>query len=472
MKLRPFFITLIGILAGIFQTSIQSSLCAESTTDLNSLHAKSTPEWLNQGVMYQVFLRSFSPEEPFKAATDYLDTISELGANIIYLCPVNLQDDDMRKEFWSTRQKASGTNNPRNPYRIKDYYSIDPEYGTKEDLRKFIDKAHQLEMRVLMDLVYLHCGPTSVLVEKHPEYLKQDSDGNVMKGNWNFPVLDFSNQELREYLWANMQYWIIDFDVDGFRCDVSSGIPLDFWEGARERLDKIRSDLVLLAEGERQRDQIKAFDISYSFTWLNAIHDVFLRGEPASILQTTWDKMRSERPCGARFIRYTENHDIVNNRLRAEVIFSERGAAVVSVLNFMLDGVPMLYNGQEIGDTSPQTIFTCWPVRWEAACLPKAKIWFAFYQKLCQLRRNEIPLNSGEVIWLDNDQPDSAISFLRCAEGEEILIVISLTNRPNNIQIDLSGEFHPILTDSAKLNASNNRLTFDMGPFGYFVGKR
>ncbi|MBD3268543.1 hypothetical protein GF373_17885 [bacterium] len=472
MSLKVSFINLITIALFIIQPLPMKSLSAESGQSLHAPQAKSAPDWLTKGVMYQIFLRSFISEGTLQAAAERLPNVAELGANIIYLCPVYLQDDDMRKEFWSPRQKASGANNPRNPYRIKDYYSIDPEYGTKEDLREFIDTAHELGIRVLMDLVYLHCGPTSVLVKKHPEYLKRDANGNIVKGNWNFPALNFRNQELREYLWSNMEYWVQDFDVDGFRCDVSSGIPLEFWEGARTRLDEIRPGLVMLAEGERRKDQIKAFDISYSFTWLNAIHDVFLRGEPASLLRKTWETMSNERPRGARFIRYTENHDIVNNRLRAEVVCSERGAAAVSIINFTLDGVPMLYNGQEIGDTSPQSIFTSWPMRWNPFVLPKAKARFKFYQKLCQLRQDETAINAGKVIWLENDHPDSTISFLRRAGADEILTIASLTNRRSNVQIECTGQFHPLLADKAKLNTASDQIALDLGPFGYYVGKR
>jgi len=435
--------------------------------DVTSLQARPSPDWLTRGVMYQVWLRSFTPESTLRAATKRLPQVAELGANIIYLSPVCLQDADMRPEFWSTRQKASGTNNPRNPYRIKDYNRVDPEYGSEADLRQFIATAHKLGLRVLMDLVYFHCGPTSVLM-KHPEYFKHDAAGKISTGQWNFPVLDFKNQQLREHLWANMEHWVKDFDVDGFRCDVSDAVPLDFWEEARTRLEPFRPDLVMLAEGRRKDDQIKAFDINYNFWWHSATMAVFRRGETASSLRKLWEKMRDEHPRGARFIRYTENHDIVNDMLRAEVVCGERGAAAMSVINFTLDGVPLLYNGQEIGDTSPQSIYARWPVRWEAACLPKAKAKFAFHQKLCQLRRTEPALTAGEVIWLDNDQPDAVVSFLRRTGSDEIVTVVNLSNRKTKVQVELPAKLNSLLADGAKVTGA----TLDLEAFGYFVGKK
>jgi glycosidase len=432
--------------------------------------ARPSPEWLTRGVMYQVWLRGFTPEGTLRAATKRLPSVAELGANIIYLCPVQLQDADMRQEFWSKRQKASGTNNPRNPYRIKDYNRVDPEYGSESDLRAFIATAHKLGMRVLMDLVYFHCGPTSVLM-KERHFIQRDASGKVTTGGWNFPVLDFNNQQLREHLWANMAHWVKDFDVDGFRCDVSDAVPLDFWEEARARLEPLRPDLVMLAEGQRKEDQLKAFDINYNFTWLNAVHAVFERGQLASSLRVLWQKMRDERPRGARFIRYTENHDIVNDLLRAEVVMGERGAAALTAVHFTLDGVPLLYNGQEIGDTSLQSIYARWPVRWEAACLPKAQAKLAFHQKLCQLRRTEPALATGEVVWLDNDQPDAVISFARRAGGAELVTVANLSNRKVKVQVESSAKLAPLLSASVTPALTSDKLVLTFDTCGYFIGK-
>ncbi|MBM3888156.1 MAG: hypothetical protein FJ388_03420, partial [Verrucomicrobia bacterium] len=237
---------------------------AEPAKSLSTLQARPSPEWLTRGVMYQVWLRGFTPEGTLRAATKRLPQVAELGANIIYLCPVQLADPDMRQEFWSKRQKASGTNNPRNPYRIKDYNRVDPEYGSEADLREFIATAHKLGMRVLMDLVYFHCGPTSPLMNER-DFIQRDESGKAVTGGWNFPRLNFNSRGLREHLWANMAHWVKDFDADGFRCDVSDAVPLDFWEEARTRLEPLRPDLVMLAEGQRQDDQLKAFDINYNF---------------------------------------------------------------------------------------------------------------------------------------------------------------------------------------------------------------
>lgn len=465
------------VLSSILVASLLLGLTAVApgAEDLSKQTVRTSPEWLTRGVIYQIWLRGFTPEGTLKAATQRLPQVADLGVNIIYLCPICLQDPDMRREFWSTRQKASGTNNPRNPYRISDYNQVDPEYGTEADLREFVATAQKLKLRVLLDLVYFHCGPTSVLMS-HPEYFKHGADGKISTGEWHFPVLNFKSQGLRDYLIANMVHWVKDFGMDGFRCDVAGMIPLDFWEEARTRLDSIRPDLVLLAEAEGRFDQLKAFDIDYGFSWyFSGILPVYSKGLPASTLRKLWEKQNALRPRGYRLMRFTENHDIVNDLLRVDAVCSERGALATAVINFTIDGVPLLYNGQEIGDTSLQSIYARWPVRWEAACLPKAAAKYAFYKKLCDLRRNDATLADGQTVWLDNDQPDAVVSFLRRTPAEDLLTVVNVSNRKVKVQVTFPEgartAYALILSDQASLVPAAGKATVDLGGSGYFVGR-
>jgi uncharacterized sulfatase len=437
--------------------------------------ARPSPAWLHEGVIYQIWLRSFTSEGTLRAAAERLPWIRDLGATIVYLPPVQLADDDPREEFWSPRQVASHLNNPRNPYRIKDYFQIDPEYGSEADLRAFVDRAHQLGLRVLMDAVFYHCGPTSVLIDR-PGFVQRDKHGKLVTGSWHFPLLNFNSPGLREYLWRNLEYYVEEFDVDGFRCDVADAIPLDFWEEARSRLEKVKPDLVILAEGQnRPSDQLKAFDINYSFTWAQLGRAIVAGGKTASVLQEYWETARQAWPTHARFIRFSANHDLVHDRENAELVCGERGSAALTVINFTIDGVPFLYNGQEIGDTTLQSIYGRWPIRWEAACLPKAVARYQLCQKLCLLRRNEKALSYGETVWLKNDQQSSVVSFLRKHDDSAILTAVNLSNRPVSVAIHLPDgigvEFRNLLAGSETKRASDQRLTLQLNAFDYFVGK-
>ncbi len=443
--------------------------------DLASHQTRTSPPWVTRGVIYQIQARAFTPEGTLKAATARLPKVADLGVDILYLWPVFVSDDDPDPAGWSPRQRKSGFNNPRNPYRMKDYYHVDPEYGTDADLKAFIAEAHRLGMRVLLDMVYLHCGPNAVFLQDHPNFVKRDAGGKIVTAAWGFPGIDFSNPALREYLWKNMEYWVREFGADGYRCDVSDQIPLDFWTTARERLEKLRPDICMLAEGIRPEDQLAAFDLNYSFPWFDTVQRVFEEDSPASSIREMWQTMVSERPCGTRFVRYIDNHDIAQNcgAKRLDERWTHCGVDVGLVLIFTLDGVPFLYNGQEVADPARHSIYARLPIDWTNGKTPAGKARLEFCKKLCAMRRAERTLTEGVVVWLKNNRPDSVLSFLRRTDREEILSVLNVSNRPLDVEVDLPKDaaYRPLLVNGSSAPLAAGR-TVKLDGFGFFVGKR
>ena len=440
--------------------------------------ARPCPEWLKRSVMYQIFLRAFTVEGTLKAAEKRLPRLAELGVDIVYLCPICLQDDDMRTEFWSKRQKSSQMNNPKNPYRIKDYYQLDHEYGSENDLREFVATAHGLNIRVLLDVVYFHCGPTAKLIIEHPDSVSRSPEGEPLVGEWHFPVLNFESLRLREHLWENMEYWVRDFGVDGYRCDASDHVPLDFWEEGRRRLEKINAEVILLAESYRPDDQLRGFDLNYSH--LNyAIGTTITEGKPASGLRTVWEDMRAAFPRGARFVRFIDNHDLANDssERRTESVWGAEGTNAALVLIFTLDGVPYLYNGQEIADKAQHSIFAKLTIDWPNAARPEGQKRFALCRRLCELRHTERALTEGEVIWLENGQEDAVISFERKSGSERMLVVVNLSHSKVDACLKAFPEapatLRELLSSGASLAPSDakSHLRIGLEGLGYFVGK-
>lgn len=448
---------------------------ASEKSEVNNQQARKAPEWITSGIIYQINPRAFTEDGTLKSAVSRLPDLARLGINIVYLCPVFVADDDMDQRFWSPRQKASGMNNPRNPYRMKDFYHVDPEYGTDNDLKDYIILAHKLGLRVMLDMVYLHCGPKPVFLKDHPDFIKRDEEGKPVNAAWAFPALNYANPELREYLCKNMEYWVKDFDVDGFRCDVASGIPIDFWETARDRLEKIRPDIGMLAEGERTVDQLKAFDLNYSFTWFNALRRVMEKGESVSTLRMTWENMANANPKGSRFIRYTDNHDIANDAYhnRIEKAWGTKGVNAALVMTFTLDGVPFIYNGQEVADTARHSIFGRLPVFWESGKTQIGKARFALCQKLTAFRKTEPSLTKGTFKWIENDAPDAILSYMREYNGEEILTIVNLKRKEINVKINLpegvkGKSFKLLISENAEGKPQSGLIIRE---YGYWVGK-
>jgi glycosidase len=409
--------------------------------------ARKSPEFINNSVVYQVFLRTFTPEGTIESGTKMLPHLADMGVDIVYLCPVFLQDDDENTALWSTRQNASGIGNPQNPYRIKDYFSIDPEYGTDADLKEFIRNAQSLGMKVLLDLVYLHCGPNAVFIKEHPEFVQRDADGKVINGRWNFPLLNFESRKLREYLWSNMEYFMKEFDVDGYRCDVAPAIPLDFWEEARERMEKINSEFIMISEGDKEKDQLKAFDLGYAMAWEYALMKTF-RGEiNVKELRETWQKMHDEYPEGSRFLRILDNHDVAMDcgLNRHEIAFGNAGVDAALLVNFALDGMPFIYNGQEIADCAPHSIYSNrfygkMAVNWANAMTETGKARLAFMKQLIKLKHSQEALDKGTTRWLENSCPEQLISFTRECDGQRLLLLVNATKEMLSAEVEVNVE--------------------------------
>jgi glycosidase len=186
---------------------------------------------------------------------------------------------------------------------------------------------------------------------KHPEFYKKDAKGNVISpvSDWaDVAGLNYTNAELRTYMIEMLKYWLREFDLDGFRCDVAGDVPTDFWESARAELTKIKPDIVMIAEASKPELLLKAFELDYAWPFHTTLTNVFEFGAPATALIDTWKSDRTRHPKGALEMRFSDNHD----EKRAVVRFGERGALAASALVFTMDGVPMLYNGMEVGDTS------------------------------------------------------------------------------------------------------------------------
>lgn len=452
-------------------TGLNSPATAQKDPSLHTQQARTSPGWLTKGVIYQIQPRAFTTEGTLQAATSRLKTVADLGVTIAYLCPVFAMDGDTTRAFWSKRQKASGMNSPHNPYRMKDFYHVDPEFGSDQDLKKFVKEAHRLGLKVMLDMVYLHVGSKAVFLKDNPDFITRGEDGKPKLASWNWPKLNYENPKLRQYLLDNMKYWVKNFDVDGFRCDVSDGVPLDFWEDSRKALEVIRPDIAMLAEGERPADQLKAFDANYSFTWMGSLTKVFEEDAAASTLRTTWEKMESARPAGARFIRYIDNHDVSNDDWykRTDESWGAKGAEAALVLSFMLDGVPFVYNGQEAADKARHSIFGKLSIDWSNGNTTEGQHRLSFLKQLIKVRKSEQTLAHGTTQWISNDAANEVVSFVREHNGDQILTVINLKDKKVTVRPALQKMAAPVLSSGVIKGDTQNGI--ELEGYGYWVGR-
>jgi len=385
--------------------------------DVSKEQARPTRDWVRDGVIYEIYPRAFSPQGDFNGITARLDILKDLGVNILWLMPIHPIGQEKKKGTIGS------------PYAVRDYYGINPDYGTKDDFKKLIAEAHRRGMKVIIDIVANHTSWDSIMM-KWPEFYEHDASGRITyPHDWSdVAELNYSNPQLRRYMTDMLKYWIQEFDLDGFRCDVAEEVPTDFWENARAELDKIKPDIVMLAEGHKAELLLKAFDFDYSWPLHSALTNVIHGRVGASDLHAEWDKEFREWPRGSLHMRFSDNHD----ERRAIARFGEPGALAASALMFTLDGVPLLYNGMEVGDTTESgapALFEKLPIFWPIA--ERRPEFPRFYKQIIALRQSSNALRRGALVWLKNSDELRVLTYMRRAEDEEVLVAINLSNRPS-----------------------------------------
>jgi glycosidase len=422
---RPLVLAFLGALA----------LRADPPRDWSDVSARETPAWIRDCVVYEIFPRQFSATGDFAGITARLDELKALGVDVLWLMPIHPLG----------RLKAKGSIG--SPYAVRDYYAVNPDYGTKEDFRRLVEAAHARGLKVMIDIVANHTAWDSVMLGD-PGYYKQDASGHVISPHpdWaDVAGLNYGNPKTRAYMRGMMHYWVNEFQLDGLRCDAAAEVPTSFWDEVRDDLDRIHPGIFLLAEASKPELLVHAFNADYAWPMMAALNRVLMDGAPASELRGTWDSDEQKAfPRGSLHLRCSDNHD----EARAVSRFGWKGALAASAMMFTLDGVPLLYNGMEVGDATESgdpALFERVPIFWQ----PKQRDSFrGTYTRLIALRHQHPALRDGEVLWLGNSAPQNVVSFLRRDKGEELVAVINFSNRPQAAQVAVSdgAEFTAVLS--------------------------
>ncbi len=411
---------------------------AASAAD-NRATAREAPEWLRDGVVYEIFPRAFSPAGTFKGIIPQLDRLKSLGVNVIWLMPIHPTGKDKQKGTLGS------------PYAVRDYDAVNPEFGTPAEFKQLIAAAHDRGMKVFIDIVANHTAWDSSLLRKHPDWYTHDASGKIVPPNpdWvDVADLDYSKPALRRYMSEMMVRWLRDYKVDGFRCDYASGVPTDFWEALRPELDRVRPDLAFLAESDDPVLLENAFDIDYAWDFYHAMSESLGGRKPASFVREVWEKAAAKYPRGALRLRFSDNHD----QLRTTGQAGLPAALAASAVMFTLDGVPLLYNGMEVGDTvesAEPALFERAPIQWEMTeRRPRVE---PFYRALSALRRAHPAFTRGTVRWLGNADETRILSFERAKAGESLVVVANLSGSAWAGEVRVDGTYVDITPEAARI---------------------
>ena len=429
-------------------------------------------------IIYQMALRTFTPEGTLNAAKARLPYVASLGVDVVYLCALCEAENDPDTSTWSERQIGCQAGNPKNPYKARDYFHVDEEYGTDDDLKAFIQEAHSLGLMVFLDMVFLHCGRSAVFIDEHPDFVERNPDGSTLVGEqWPFARLNFQNPELRAYLTSVMAYYITDFEVDGFRCDVADRVPLFFWEEAFEELRRIKPDLLTYNEGKEPSYLEKAFDLCYSRLWRNEFRALFRGAGGVNSFreyclferQLYGDKVK-------RCTRCVDNHDQANDvgLLRNEIVMTGRGVDAALVVMNTYDGVPFLWNGVEFADQAENCMFSNRfygkrsAMDWSYAFTQKGIERMQLVKDLHALHHNEPCITRAFAQWVDNDHPDDVISYKKEYEGEVLTVIVNGKNEELCVKVDTELQTGGVcMSYGAKIGGNEVHLK----PYGYVITK-
>ena len=308
-------------------------------------------------IIYQIFVRNYSKEGTFNAVTQDLKRIKDLGVDIIYLCPIH--------EIGEVRRKGTYGS----PYAVKDYYSITPDYGTLDDFKSLINKVHELGMKIIIDMVFNHTSPDSVMLKEHPDYYFYRNGKNANKvGDWSDIIdLETSLESTQNYLVDVLKYWK-SIGVDGFRFDVASMVNINVFKKAREALPK---ETIFLAESistsfyeyldktgvyvTSDDDLMPYFDYEYNYDWYHDLEDYLLGQKSIDDLINNINIDKNIRT------NCLENHD--RDRI-ASLAMNNKALLSLLAFSFFLKGSAFIYMGQEYGIKHKPELFEKDPVDW------------------------------------------------------------------------------------------------------------
>lgn len=411
-------------------------------------------------VIYSVFVRNHTQEGSFRALIPDLPRIRSLGADVVWLMPIHPIGELARKG-------ALGS-----PYANRDYRSVNPEYGTREDLEALVDAIHEQGMLCLIDVVYNHTSPDSVLWAEHPEWFYMGPDGRPGNhvGDWTDIIdLDYgADERLWDYQIESLVEWARL--VDGFRCDVASFVPVEFWERARSAVEEVHPGAIWLAEtvhrsfGREMRrrglycatdsEAYRAFDIEYAYDVQEAF-EAWLEGRASlSHYLDLIDFEESAYPRGFNKLRFLENHDLPRIASRVK---GERDLENLTAFMFMLKGAMLVYAGQEAASPHQPSLFDRDPIEWGTG------------RDLSGLIARLVAIKHGLLCHDDHfscraDDADDIAVLTREGGWGKALGVFSLRSRHADVAVGLADGSYENLIDGAAVEVREGLLRCDGAP--------
>ncbi len=377
------------------------------------------PEWSYSAVLYEMNVRQLTEQGTLSAAAERLPFLRSVGVDAIWLMPIYPIGEEGRKGTLGSY------------YSIRDYKGVNPEFGTEEDLRHFIRTAHALGIKVLLDWVANHTARDARWISEKPQDWYERDENGVAKVPWDWTdtaKLNYANRDVWRGHIDAMRYWVEEFGVDGFRCDMAMLVPIEFWQEAAEELHRIKPDVFMLAEAEEDNLFDRAFNMSYQWNIHHIMVDIAKGARRVWDLRNAIHRERAKYPREAMRLSFTSNHDENSWNGSHQMRF---GAAldVMTAMTFVMPStMPLIYTGQEVGYDHSFEFF-------ERDAIPEAMYVEGrateLYRRLAALKHSQRALDAGEcggdMIEIENNAKDCIMTFVREVRGSRVVAIMNLS---------------------------------------------
>ena len=415
--------------------------------------------WANSTNIYEVNLRQYTQEGTINAFLPHLPRLKDMGVQTLWFMPITpIAQKNMKGTMGSY-------------YACSDFTDVAPEFGTMEDFRNLVAKAHEMGFKVILDWVANHTGWDHRWTWTNPEYFEQNPITNAFvaaSGMDDIIELNFKNPSLRAAMIDAMKWWVTGSDIDGFRCDLAFWVELDFWKEARPALDAVKP-LFWLGEFDELEHPAygEVFDASYSWSWMHhAAEYMKAPGDTTDLMNI----LKRYDDLGDHTMRawFTSNHD-ENSWNGTE--FEKYGplAPALAVFSSTWNGIPLLYSGQELPNTKRLAFFDKDPIGWDGTYQLHG-----FYQALLRLHTEHPALRGGDTsvrtIRVKTNAGKQILAFLRRWREKEVLVFLNFTADPLSVEIsdnNVKGAYRDVFSNEQKDLGTIRDLTLE--PFGYFV---
>ena len=424
-------------------------------TDSNSAAITPPPSWIKQSNVYEVNLRQYTKEGTFAAFAKSLPRLKSMGVEILWFMPVTPIGVTDRKGTLGSY------------YAVADYKAVNPEFGTMADFKQLVNDAHAQGFKVIIDWVANHTSADHPWLKSHPDFYNRDSTGKALSAfDWtDTRDLNYDNKELRDSMIESMRYWVREAGIDGFRCDVASEVPADFWKQCIARLQQDKN-LFMLAEGEKADLHQAGFAATYGWDLFQHMKKVAAGQANALSLDSVMAREDSMFASNDARLYFTSNHDENSwNKSDFGTFPGLKHGAFAVLTQTMRGSLPLIYGGQE------EPVLRALPFFEKDNMNMKQYKRAAFYKTLLELRKRNAALATDAGFRKVSVGDDKVLfAYLREKDGKKVFVILNLSAKEQTISIKdeaLTGE--PMNLFLGAKEPFKLGHSFNIEPWGYIV---